>query len=68
MRNPEEWNEDTYADKADQNLTHEHKANTYTWGDNADGSIWQVGTCDTCQAELARKQINGIYTEWIPIP
>jgi hypothetical protein len=64
MRDPQEWNEPVIADQ----LTHEHAANNYTWGENADGTIWQVGTCSHCSQDITRKSMDDIYTEWIVMP
>lgn len=62
MRNAQEWKENH-----DQ-LTHEHVASNYTWGDNPDGSIWQIGPCNHCDNDVKRNIYDGIATEWVLIP
>jgi len=66
MRNPEEWNEP--ADASD--TSHAHEVPNYTWGDNADGSTWQVGQCHVCGNEVKRNAFTPDRepTEWIVIP
>lgn len=62
MREATEWEAN-----ADQ-LTHEHNASNYSWGDNADGSIWQIGPCNHCENDVKRNVLDDIATDWTLIP
>ena len=53
---------------AADSVTHEHRALGYTWGEYANGDIWQVGPCDTCGIDLIRRVSNKVYGEWQVAP
>ena len=44
-----------------------HVAVSYTWGEYANGDIWQSGPCDTCGADLIRRVSGKIFHEWLSV-
>ena len=52
---------------SNDSVTHEHRALGYTWGEYANGDIWQAGPCDTCGADLIRRVSGRIFHEWLSV-
>lgn len=55
-----------------EQLTHEHDAETYIWIENKDReSITQIGKCKQCGEDIARRvHIVGtsVFTDWVALP
>lgn len=55
-----------------EQLTHEHDAETYIWIENKDReSITQIGKCTRCGEDIARRvHIIGtsVFTDWVALP